>query len=129
MSTRKILIMAGGTGGHVYPALAVANEIRQRSHDVVWLGTHRGLEARVVPAAGIDIEWISVSGLRGKGALTLIAAPFRLLLHCFSHFAWSFDIVRPLCSAWADSSVALVALLPGCCDGPSSCTNKTQSQD
>ncbi len=79
MSSRKILIMAGGTGGHVYPALAVANEIRERSHDVVWLGTHRGLEARVVPAAGIDIEWISVSGLRGKGALTLIAAPFRLL--------------------------------------------------
>ena len=83
MSTRKILIMAGGTGGHVYPALAVANEIRQRSHDVVWLGTHRGLEARVVPAAGIDIEWISVSGLRGKGALTLIAAPFRLLFALF----------------------------------------------
>ncbi len=79
MSSRKILIMAGGTGGHVYPALAVANEIRERSHDVVWLGTHRGLESRVVPAAGIDIEWISVSGLRGKGALTLIAAPFRLL--------------------------------------------------
>ena len=79
MSAKKILIMAGGTGGHVYPALAVANEIRERSHEVVWLGTHRGLEARVVPAAGIDIEWISVSGLRGKGVLTLIAAPFRLL--------------------------------------------------
>ncbi|MEM9208585.1 MAG: glycosyltransferase, partial [Pseudomonadota bacterium] len=80
MTSRKILIMAGGTGGHVYPALAVANEIRERSHDVVWLGTHRGLESRVVPAAGFDIEWISVSGLRGKGTLTLIAAPFRLLV-------------------------------------------------
>ena len=80
MSARPILIMAGGTGGHVYPALAVAREMIGRSQSVVWLGTHRGLESRVVPEAGIDIEWISVGGLRGKGALTLIAAPFRLIL-------------------------------------------------
>jgi UDP-N-acetylglucosamine--N-acetylmuramyl-(pentapeptide) pyrophosphoryl-undecaprenol N-acetylglucosamine transferase len=80
MSRRTILVMAGGTGGHVYPALAVAREIRARSHSVVWLGTHRGLEARVVPAAGFDIEWVSIGGLRGKGLKTLLAAPFRLLL-------------------------------------------------
>lgn len=75
-----ILIMAGGTGGHVYPALAVANALRARARDVVWLGTRRGLEARVVPDAGIEIEWISVSGLRGKGAASWLAAPFRLLV-------------------------------------------------
>lgn len=80
MSSRPILIMAGGTGGHVYPALAVAREMIARSQHVVWLGTHRGLESRVVPAAGIDIEWVSVGGLRGKGLVTLVAAPFRLLL-------------------------------------------------
>jgi UDP-N-acetylglucosamine--N-acetylmuramyl-(pentapeptide) pyrophosphoryl-undecaprenol N-acetylglucosamine transferase len=74
-----ILIMAGGTGGHVFPALALARLLRAASHEVVWLGTRRGLEARVVPAEQIDIEWLAMSGLRGKGALTLLAAPFKLL--------------------------------------------------
>jgi UDP-N-acetylglucosamine--N-acetylmuramyl-(pentapeptide) pyrophosphoryl-undecaprenol N-acetylglucosamine transferase len=79
MSGGPILIMAGGTGGHVYPALAVALALRSRSCDVVWLGTHRGIESRVIPAAGIPIEWVQVSGLRGKGIATLVLAPFRLL--------------------------------------------------
>jgi len=75
---RPILVMAGGTGGHVYPALAVANALRDRAQDVVWLGTQRGLEARVVPAAGFDVEWISVRGLRRKGLAAMLAAPFQL---------------------------------------------------
>ncbi|MEL7185760.1 MAG: undecaprenyldiphospho-muramoylpentapeptide beta-N-acetylglucosaminyltransferase [Pseudomonadota bacterium] len=75
---RPILIMAGGTGGHVYPALAVARALQAASQSVVWLGTQRGLEARVIPAAGIDIEWLSVKGLRRKGALALLIAPFQL---------------------------------------------------
>jgi len=70
--------MAGGTGGHVYPALAVAHALQANSQDVVWLGTHRGLESKVVPAAGIDIEWISVKGLRRKGTVALLIAPFQL---------------------------------------------------
>jgi UDP-N-acetylglucosamine--N-acetylmuramyl-(pentapeptide) pyrophosphoryl-undecaprenol N-acetylglucosamine transferase len=78
MSTRPILVMAGGTGGHVYPALAVARALTEKSRDVVWLGTHCGIEARVVPAAGIPIEWVAVSGLRGKGLATLLLAPFKL---------------------------------------------------
>ena len=78
MSAGPILIMAGGTGGHVFPALAVADALRAQSREVVWLGTQRGIEARVVPAAGIEIEWVSVHGLRGKGRMTLIIAPFRL---------------------------------------------------
>jgi UDP-N-acetylglucosamine--N-acetylmuramyl-(pentapeptide) pyrophosphoryl-undecaprenol N-acetylglucosamine transferase len=77
MST--VLIMAGGTGGHVFPALALARLLRAASHDVVWLGTRKGLEARVVPADGFPIEWLSMSGLRGKGAATLLLAPFKLL--------------------------------------------------
>jgi len=77
-NNRPILVMAGGTGGHVYPALAVARALQQQSQDVVWLGTHRGLESRVVPAAGIDIEWIRISGLRRKGLLALVVAPFAL---------------------------------------------------
>ncbi|MEP7312115.1 MAG: undecaprenyldiphospho-muramoylpentapeptide beta-N-acetylglucosaminyltransferase [Pseudomonadota bacterium] len=79
MSARPILIMAGGTGGHVFPALALARLLREQSHPVVWLGTRRGLEARVVPADGFPIEWLDVGGLRGKGALTLLAAPFKLI--------------------------------------------------
>lgn len=87
MTGGPILIMAGGTGGHVYPALAVARELAARSRDVVWLGTRRGLEARVVPAEGIDIEWINVSGLRGKGVATLLLAPYRLLRALFQALA------------------------------------------
>jgi UDP-N-acetylglucosamine--N-acetylmuramyl-(pentapeptide) pyrophosphoryl-undecaprenol N-acetylglucosamine transferase len=81
--TRPVLIMAGGTGGHVFPALALARLLRSNAREVVWLGTRRGLEARVVPEEGIAIEWLSVGGLRGKGVLTLLAAPFRLLRALF----------------------------------------------
>jgi UDP-N-acetylglucosamine--N-acetylmuramyl-(pentapeptide) pyrophosphoryl-undecaprenol N-acetylglucosamine transferase len=79
MSTKRpILVMAGGTGGHVYPALAVARVLQAASRDIVWLGTRAGIESRVVPAAGIDIEWISVKGLRRKGLLTVVLAPLQL---------------------------------------------------
>ncbi|MBU6510244.1 MAG: glycosyltransferase, partial [Gammaproteobacteria bacterium] len=74
----KIVIMAGGTGGHVFPALAVADELRARGHAVTWIGTRQGLEARVVPAAGIGVEWIAVGGLRGKGWRTLLLSPWRV---------------------------------------------------
>jgi UDP-N-acetylglucosamine--N-acetylmuramyl-(pentapeptide) pyrophosphoryl-undecaprenol N-acetylglucosamine transferase len=80
MSARPVIIMAGGTGGHVFPALALARLLRSKSFDVVWLGTRRGLEARVVPAERIPIEWLSFGGLRGKGILTLLMAPFRIAL-------------------------------------------------
>jgi UDP-N-acetylglucosamine--N-acetylmuramyl-(pentapeptide) pyrophosphoryl-undecaprenol N-acetylglucosamine transferase len=75
---RPILIMAGGTGGHVFPALAVAEELTARGMAVSWLGTRRGLEARVVPAAGYPLETVRVSGLRGRGLLRLLAAPLML---------------------------------------------------
>jgi UDP-N-acetylglucosamine--N-acetylmuramyl-(pentapeptide) pyrophosphoryl-undecaprenol N-acetylglucosamine transferase len=78
MSGGPILLMAGGTGGHVYPALAVALSLKGHARDVVWLGTRLGIEARVVPAAGIPMEWVNVQGLRGKGALALLVAPIRL---------------------------------------------------
>jgi len=64
---RPILVMAGGTGGHVFPALAVAKKLQQLGYPIVWLGSRRGLEARVIPEAGFPLEWVDVRGLRGKG--------------------------------------------------------------
>ncbi|MEM9335672.1 MAG: undecaprenyldiphospho-muramoylpentapeptide beta-N-acetylglucosaminyltransferase, partial [Pseudomonadota bacterium] len=78
MNRGPVLIMAGGTGGHVYPALAVAESLRARSQDVVWLGTQRGIEARLVPAAGIDVEWIAIRGIRRKGAAAILLAPLQI---------------------------------------------------
>ena len=76
----RILVMAGGTGGHVFPALAVADELRARGVEVTWLGSRRGLEADVVPKAGYPIDYINVSGLRGKGALSWVFAPVKLVM-------------------------------------------------
>ena len=74
----SVLIMAGGTGGHVFPALAIARHLKAQGHRVAWLGTHKGLEANIVPAAGFAIEYISVNGLRGKGLSGWFIAPIKL---------------------------------------------------
>lgn len=75
-----ILIMAGGTGGHVFPALAVAEELHRRGYAIHWLGTRRGLEADVVPRAGFSLHFLPVQGLRGKGWLARLSGVFLLLL-------------------------------------------------
>ncbi len=78
MSARPVLIMAGGTGGHVFPGLAVAEVLRQRDIPVRWLGTAAGLEARVVPAAGIPLHHLDIRGLRGSGWRRWLGAPLVL---------------------------------------------------
>lgn len=79
MNSSVALFMAGGTGGHVFPALAVADVLRKRGFDVQWLGTERGIESTLVPEAGINLHVIKVEGLRGKGGLQLLMAPFKLI--------------------------------------------------
>lgn len=79
MTRAPILVMAGGTGGHVFPALAVAGTLLEKGWPVVWLGTRQGIEARVVPPAGIEIEWVRISGLRGKRVMSSLLAPFGIL--------------------------------------------------
>ena len=76
MNERPIVIMAGGTGGHVFPALAVAQGLRDRGVEVVWLGSRRGLEARIAPPADVAMEWLTISGLRGRGVLVWLLAPW-----------------------------------------------------
>jgi len=71
--------MAGGTGGHVFPALAVAEVLRDRNVAVTWLGTRRGIEAELVPEHGFPIDFIDVEGVRGRGAMKLLKAPFVLM--------------------------------------------------
>jgi len=72
--------MAGGTGGHVFPGLAVAKRMREEGVEIHWLGTKNGLEAKLVPQSGFTIHYIDISGLRGKSFTSLILAPFKLLM-------------------------------------------------
>jgi len=78
-SGKKFLVMAGGTGGHVFPALAVARALREQGAAVEWLGTERGIEAQLVAEADIPLHCIAVEGVRGKGKLALLKAPLQIL--------------------------------------------------
>lgn len=75
---KSVVVMAGGTGGHVFPALAVAESLRARGVRIHWLGTRAGIEAELVPARQFDITYLDVSGVRGQGVARLLLAPFKI---------------------------------------------------
>ena len=103
----RLLVVAAGTGGHVYPALAVAERLRSMGVDVSWLGTAVGIESRLVPAAGFPFHVSKVAGLRGKGIARWLAAP--LLRSCAPRSArsrCSRGCGLTWCSAWAATAPA-----------------------
>lgn len=77
--SRTILIMAGGTGGHIYPGLAVADALRAQGWNIVWLGAPNSMEAELVPKHGYPVAWVNFTGVRGKGVMRLFTLPFTLL--------------------------------------------------
>ncbi|MCK6372548.1 MAG: undecaprenyldiphospho-muramoylpentapeptide beta-N-acetylglucosaminyltransferase [Zoogloea sp.] len=85
-----LMVMAGGTGGHIYPGLAVADALRDRGWKVVWMGNPEGMEARIVPASGYEVAWVRFAALRGKGLLRKLLLPLNLL----RGFAQAFGQIR-----------------------------------
>lgn len=78
MENKNILIMAGGTGGHIFPALAVAQALQQRGHNIIWLGSQNSMEERLVPQHNITLETVAMKGLRGNGLKRMLEMPWML---------------------------------------------------
>ena len=97
MSDKRVLVMAGGTGGHVFPGLAVARELQAQGFQVRWLGTADRMEAELVPAQGIPIDFIKIQGIRGKGLKAILLAPWRIFT------AW--QQARRIIKAWSPNVV------------------------
>ncbi|MCK5889521.1 MAG: undecaprenyldiphospho-muramoylpentapeptide beta-N-acetylglucosaminyltransferase [Methylococcales bacterium] len=87
---QRIVIMAGGTGGHIFPALAVALFLKEKGWDVSWIGSQQGMENKIVSAQSIEIDWLPVAGIRGKGLSTKFFSAIRLI----KSLGYAFKIFR-----------------------------------
>ena len=79
MKAKKVLVMAGGTGGHVFPAIAIAKKMQEEGAQILWLGTRGRMEEQLVPKHGFDIRYIDVKGIRRNGLKRLVGAPFMIM--------------------------------------------------
>lgn len=103
---KSVVVMAGGTGGHVFPALAVAEALRERGVNIHWLGTRAGIEAELVPAHGFSITYLEVSGVRGQGLQRMLLAPFKLVVAVL-------NAMRTLQAVKADAVIGLGGYVTG----------------
>lgn len=116
IATPTVLIMAGGTGGHVFPGLAVAEVLRARGWNVVWMGNPAGMEATLVPRHGIPMRPVEIGGVRGKGWLTWALLPLQLVRACWQSLVALRD-VRPSVVLGMGGYVAFPGGLMAACTG------------
>lgn len=107
LNTMRVMIMAGGTGGHVFPALAVAKILQQQQVCIAWLGTRKGIESELIPEQGIELHFLNIEGLRGRGLLALLRAPFKL-----------FASIIQACKALKQFNPSMVLGMGGFVSGP-----------
>lgn len=117
MSMSRVVLVAGGTGGHVFPAVALAEVLRSRGVEVLWIGTERGLERRVAERKGLSLRELPFSGVRGKGLMSLLLLPLRLVRAVGRSMGW-LSAFRPdlvICfGGYVSAPVGLAARLRGC---------------